>query len=413
MPDPSADRNLLFGILAVQLDLISRDQLTAGMAAWVLDKQKPLAQILQDQQVLAPDTRALLEALVQKHLQQHGNDAEQSLAAVSSAEPVRQDLARIDDQQLQASLRHVAPAKADLNVTVDSAPAKAAGADADPNATVAPTTIGQSTSLGMRFRILRPLAKGGLGEVHVAHDEELHREVALKQIQDGHADDPDSRARFLTEAEITGRLEHPGIVPVYGLGTYASGRPFYAMRFIKGDSLNDAIRRFHGPANPNSGGMASDRYSSLEFRKLVGRFLDVCNAIQYAHDRGVLHRDLKPGNIMLGPYGETLVVDWGLAKVGVRGPEASAPASARGVSEDLAGSAAVGGVSGENTLRVKGSGSSGQTMAGQAIGTPAFMSPEQAAGKLDLLGPASDVYSLGATLYCLLTGKPPDRKSVV
>src|SRR5262249_43544176 len=146
-------------------------------------------------------------------------------------------------------------------------------------------------------------------EVFVARDEELHRDVALKQMQENHADNPDSRSRFILEAEITGGLEHPGIVPVYGLGTYADGRPFYAMRFIKGDSLKDAIARYYGAdRNKESGERAVD------FRKLLGRFVDVCNAIAYAHSRGVLHRDLKPGNIMLGNYGETLVVDWGLAK---------------------------------------------------------------------------------------------------
>ena len=121
---------------------------------------------------------------------------------------------------------------------------------------------------------------------------------------------PDSRQRFLVEAEITGGLEHPGIVPVYGLGTYGDGRPYYAMRFIQGDSLKEAIARFHAddPLRRDPG------RRSLELRKLLRRFLDVCNAIDYAHSRGVLHRDLKPGNVMLGKYGETLVVDWGLAK---------------------------------------------------------------------------------------------------
>ena len=108
------------------------------------------------------------------------------------------------------------------------------------------TRVGTATSDGLRFRVLRPHARGGLGAVFVALDTELHREVALKQMLDHHADDPVSRQRFLVEAEITGGLEHPGIVPVYGLGTYADGRPFYAMRFIRGDSLKEAIDRFHG-----------------------------------------------------------------------------------------------------------------------------------------------------------------------
>src|SRR5207244_1013095 len=121
---------------------------------------------------------------------------------------------------------------------------------------------------------------------------------------------PDSRRRFVLEAEVTGGLERPGIVPVYGLGTYADGRPFYAMRFLQGDNLRDALRKFHGAGAP--------RFESVAFRELLGRFVDVCNAVAYAHSRGVLHRDLKPGNVMLGRYGETLLVDWGLAKVAGR-----------------------------------------------------------------------------------------------
>ena len=134
--------------------------------------------------------------------------------------------------------------------------------------------------------------------------------MALKQIHDSHADDPDSRHRFVMEAEITGGLEHPGIVPVYGLGTYADGRPYYAMRFIRGESLKEAIDRFHSDLvlKKESG------RRSLELRKLLRRFIDVCNAVDYAHSRGVLHRDLKPSNVVLGTHGETLVVDWGLAK---------------------------------------------------------------------------------------------------
>src|SRR5262249_41797682 len=136
------------------------------------------------------------------------------------------------------------------------------------------------------------------------------RPVALKELQDRHADEPHSRARFVQEAEITGKLEHPGIIPVYGLGHDASGRPFYAMRFIQGDSLKEAITAFHGDQALKRGAGAR----AARLRQLLRRFTDVCNAVAYAHSRGVLHRDLKPGNILLGPYGETLLVDWGLAK---------------------------------------------------------------------------------------------------
>jgi serine/threonine protein kinase/Tfp pilus assembly protein PilF len=366
----STDRNLLFGILALQMDFVSRDGLIQGMNAWVLEKSKPLGQILQEQGALHPDAYALLEPLVAKHLEMHG-DAEKSLAAVSWTGLVREELKQIANAELRASLANLSPGRAEVD---DSWATKA-------------NTVGMPTSSGLRFRILRPHAKGGLGQVSVAHDEELQREVALKEIQDCFADDAPSRARFLLEAQITGGLEHPGIVPVYGLGTYPDGRPYYAMRFIKGDSLKEAIARFHQAEGP--GRDAGER--SLSFRQLLGRFVSVCNAVAYAHSRGVLHRDLKPGNVMLGPYGETLVVDWGLAKpVGRQGEPG---ASTTGVQEP--------------TLRPASAGEVAPTQLGTALGTPAYMPPEQAAGRLDLLGPGSDVYSLGATLYCLLTGEAP------
>src|SRR5213079_1662237 len=178
-----------------------------------------------------------------------------------------------------------------------------------------------------------------------------------------HADDADSRSRFLLEAEITGGLEHPGIVPVYGLGQYLDGRPYYAMRFIRGDNLEAAIAAFHRAEVP--GRDPGERTRS--FQALLRRFLDVCNAIAYAHSRGVLHRDLKPGNIMLGKYGETLVVDWGLAKP-VGRPEAGAPEAA------------------EPPLVPASAGGTPETLPGLTVGTPQFMSPEQAEGRLDRLG---------------------------
>ena len=237
--------------------------------------------------------------------------------------------------------------------------------------------------LGGRFVPLRHHARGGLGDVYVARDEELGREVALKTLQVRHADEPRTRARFVREAEITGHLEHPGIVPVYGLGRSPEGRPYYAMQFIQGESLDRAIIKFHAADGPDR----DPGERALARLHLLGCFLATCNAVDFAHSRGIVHRDLKPSNIMLGHHGETLVVDWGLAKRVLTEDDCSS-----GLTPPPAPSAVT---------------DSDLTLPGSTVGTPAFMSPEQAAGRGKDLGPASDVYNLGATLYCILTGRPP------
>jgi eukaryotic-like serine/threonine-protein kinase len=365
--DPS--RDLLFGLLALQNGLIDQVQLVAAFQAWTRDKGRPMADHLVDRGDLDADDRDVVAALVARYHKKHGGDPEKSLAAINTGRSTRESLARLGDVDIDASVAHLG-----VNATSTQD-----GEDADRTASYA---VGTATSDGQRFRLLRPHARGGLGAVFVALDAELNREVALKQILDHHADDPMSRQRFVIEAEVTGGLEHPGIVPVYGLGTYGDGRPYYAMRFIRGDSLKEAIDRFHADESLKH---AQGR-RTLELRKLLRRFLDVCNAIEYAHSRGVLHRDIKPANIILGKHGETLVVDWGLAKVLGR----SDPGSA------------------ERTLIPKSSTSgSPETLPGSALGTPAYMSPEQAQGDLEHLGPRCDVFSLGATLYVLLTGQTP------
>jgi serine/threonine-protein kinase len=360
----TADRNLLFGLLALQNGLINQGQLVAAFQAWTLDKTLALADHLIGRGDLDDDDRSAVDALVARHIKKHGGDVERSLAAIPAGRSTRESLAHIGDPQIEGTLAHLGSALTDQ--------------DADRTGTY---SVGSATSDGQRFRVLRPHARGGLGAVFVALDTELHREVALKQILETHADEPTSRQRFLLEAEVTGGLEHPGIVPVYGLGTYGDGRPYYTMRFIRGDSLKEAIDRFHADLKLKRDFGAR----SLELRKLLRRFTDVCNAIDYAHSRGVLHRDIKPGNIIVGKHGETLVVDWGLAKVtGRSDPD-----------------------SGERTLVPTSASGSAETLPGSALGTPAYMSPEQADGNLEHLGPRSDVYSLGATLYYLLTRRAP------
>jgi serine/threonine-protein kinase len=225
-------------------------------------------------------------------------------------------------------------------------------------------------------------ARGGLGEVLVARQAELDRPVALKRIRPDQFHER-ARERFLREAAITARLQHPGIVPIHGLGEDDKG-PFYTMPFIEGKTLQEAIQELHATDGLP---LQSNRFS-LELKNLLRRFITVCDTMAYAHDQGVVHRDLKPSNIMLGPYGETFVMDWGLAKryegefIDAEGePESPSPGSSP---DDL-------------------------TAVGAVLGTPQYMSPEQACGR-----PAnrpSDLYSLGVILYAILTGKSPYHES--
>jgi serine/threonine-protein kinase len=358
MPTPDTDKNLLFGVLALQADLLDAKQFVEACTLWANEKHRPLADLLVERGWLTPEEKEHVEFLLERKLKRHGGDAHTSLATVAHPE-VRRALDTIDDPDVEQSLASLA---------MDGHASELPTVDAHP--------------VAGRYHVLRPHARGGLGEVFVALDTELNREVALKEIQAQYAQDPHSRSRFLLEAEVTGGLEHPSIVPVYGLGQYEDGRPCYAMRFVRGETFQDAIRRFHEADVP--GRDTGER--SLAFRALLNRFVAVCNAVAYAHSRGILHRDLKPANVMLGRYGETLVVDWGLAKAVGRQDSPSGgdepalrPASAEGLA----------------------------TQMGTVLGTPAYASPEQAAGRLDLLGPASDIYSLGATLYSVLTGRAP------
>ena len=376
-----ANRDLLLGLLALKNGLIDENQLADGVRAWTTDKDLTLVDHLVSLGHLEKARRPVVEAIAKIHLQAHDDQTERSLAAISSGPEARAMMATVGDANIQQTLTQLG--------------SEVPGGSNE----TASFTVSTSTTHGERFRILRLHACGGLGAVHVALDEELHREVALKEILEKHADNSVSRARFLLEAEVTGALEHPGIVPVYSLGTYADGRPYYAMRFIKGDSLKEAADAYHGRSvAPRGESTAAGETSpaarpadagrrSLELRKLLRRFLDVCNAIEYAHSRGVLHRDIKPANIILGKHGETLVVDWGLAKA--------------------TGQAEPGSDLGEETLVPSSASGSAETLPGRAMGTPSYMSPEQAEGDLKNLSSRSDVYSLGATLYYLLTGRPP------
>jgi tetratricopeptide (TPR) repeat protein len=233
---------------------------------------------------------------------------------------------------------------------------------------------------GMRYELGAVIARGGMGVIHRAMDFTLGRDVAVKVLQDRYAPDSGTARRFTDEARITAQLQHPAIPPVHDLGTLPDGRPFLAMKLIKGQTLDEQLAARPGP--------------SAECGRFVAVFEQVCQAVAYAHAHGVLHRDLKPANVMVGAFGEVQLMDWGLAKV-LASRERPRPEACP--AETTADTQVV-------SLRDS---DSACTQAGSVLGTPAFMPPEQAAGLVGKVDQRSDVFGLGAILAVILTGKPP------
>ncbi len=233
-----------------------------------------------------------------------------------------------------------------------------------------------------RYTMDHLYAEGGIGQVFLARDRQLDRNVALKQLRPALLKHGALRSRFLQEARITGQLEHPGIVPVYELvAAPSSGSPFYSMRFVRGRTLVQASRDFHGKR-------PASQEKDLELISLLSAFVTVCNTVAYAHSRGVVHRDLKGENVLLGDFGEVFVLDWGIAKVLAEPEERDGACLSDGHPAAEASHA-------------------GHTIQGDIVGTPAYMAPEQAAGRPDLVDRRTDIYGLGAILYEILTGQPP------
>ncbi len=388
-PRADVSGDLLFGLLALQAGLIDQSALVAAFHTWCRDGARPMAEILVDREVLDPGEREVVSGLVAAHLKRHGGDRAESLAALQVDASAVEVLAGVGGPDLEATLSRSGLGHARQPVNGAAVTGSVPSTEPDPyrygGPDVSATGDYETASVkGPRYRIVRKLGAGGLGVVYVALDTLLHREVALKQVRPDRGDDPQDRARFLVEAEITARLEHPGIVPVHDFnGGDSDSRPYYVMRLIRGDTLKDAISVFHDDPALRDDPPAR----ALALQKLLRRFLDVCDAVGYAHARGVLHRDIKPSNVVVGKHGETILIDWGLAK-------------AMGRSDYPP-------VDDERTLVPTSGSDSSETQAGLAVGTPSFMSPEQAKGDLDRISPRSDVYGLGATLYDLLTGRKP------
>jgi tetratricopeptide (TPR) repeat protein/tRNA A-37 threonylcarbamoyl transferase component Bud32 len=350
------DRNLLFGVMALQADLIDAVQFAEACSAWAAKKSSPLADQLQNRGWITPEERAHVEFLLERKLRRHGGDVHASLMGAADAR-ARGAIAAVDDFEVRQSLVGLTAQDRDV-VTLDS-------------------TLACSPENRDRYTLAHLHAQGGLGQVWLALDGDLGRHVALKELQPERASDPVLAARFLEEAQITGQLEHPGIVPVYELARRSGdGRPFYTMRFIRGRTLAEAIEAYHRKRMTGDAG-------PLDLHTLLNAFVAICHAVAYAHSRGVIHRDLKPRNVVLGDFGEVVLLDWGLAKpIGRLEPDAA-----------LA------------SVALDGSAGRDATVQGQVLGTPAYMPPEQAQG-----APAdrrSDIYGLGAILFDVLTGKPP------
>ena len=255
-----------------------------------------------------------------------------------------------------------------------------------------------------RYHLMSSIGRGGAGEVHRALDRSLNRIVALKTLQPRLASDAVMIRRFIHEAQVVSQLQHPAIVPIHDLGQLKDGRWFITMKEIKGRNLRELISIIHMPGTADG--------ATWTVRRLIGVFRMVCEAVGFAHSRGVIHRDLKPDNVMVGSFGEVLVVDWGLAKIWRGGPDTvQRMAVASAVLETIPDNSLP--VSPSPPVRSSMQAMSGEfaTQHGAVVGTPAYMSPEQARGESDRLGPWSDLWALGALLFAILYGRSPYRGS--
>ena len=260
-----------------------------------------------------------------------------------------------------------------------------------------------------RYEDLCLIGMGGMGEVRRVRDRELNRVLAMKILRPELESRASTMARFVEEAQATAQLEHPGIVPVHDIGHLPDGRIYFTMKEVSGRTLTEVIRDLHAATSANTWGRTRDGWT---LRRLVDALGRVCEAVAHAHARGVVHRDLKPDNVMVGDFGEVLVVDWGLAKI-----------AGRPVAEPMDPTAPTDGwdASGTQTVQLVQTARSVdaqlRTRNGTIAGTPAFMAPEQARGEIDRIAAPTDVYALGGMLYTLLSGHPPhegpDARAVV
>jgi serine/threonine protein kinase len=385
------DRDLLFGLLALQTGFINRDALLEAGRAWARDKAKSLAEVLVERRALSSERHALVEALVQELLKQHGGDLGKSLAVVSAraaAAPQLKDIADSGRTRSRAEPAAAAapppPAAGDGKTVHTEEATRGPGGPApaaDPFATLRSAAgegqaqPGALPSIG-EYEVLGELGRGGMGVVYKARQKTLKRVVALKMILGGIHAGPEELARFHAEAQAVARVQHPNIVQIYEIGTHEGGA-FLALEFVDGGSLEKRLRE--APLAPRP----------------AARLLEaVARAVHAAHQQNVIHRDLKPANILLSFSA--------LSESGARAGPGPAPLSERPLNELTPKITDFG-------LAKRLDEDSQQTRTGAVMGTPCYMAPEQASGRVREIVPATDVYALGAILYEMLTGRPPFR----
>ncbi|MCR9115432.1 MAG: PAS domain S-box protein [bacterium] len=355
------DENLLFGLIAMQSDLIEMRQFVDACTLWGSRKESSLADILVENGWLNDEDRQHVSYLLRRRIEKSGGDAKQSLAKMPDG--LKDVLQSIGDENIRSSL---------------------GGAER------ISTTRAISPNPQSPSRITRRdlHSTGGIGHVWLAHDKVLDREIALKELKAKQSESPINRERFFREAQITAQLTHPGTVPIYDY-VEDGQQSYYTMKFVRGRTLSECIAEYHSWRNESKKVGVTSRLVQL-----LNQFVAICNTIAFAHSQRIIHRDLKSENVVVGDFGEVVVLDWGLAKrIGEIEATSESPSDEIAATMDI------------DQDRTHASAS--HTIQGDKLGTPAYMSPEQARGEIDLLDERTDVYGLAAILYEILVGNPP------